>query len=214
MKVTKYGHACVRVESDGAVLVIDPGVFTEREALDGADAVLVTHEHTDHMVVETLADELGKRPSVRVFTHPAVAEKLGALAGAVTTVNSGEQFEAAGFKVRAYGGWHALIHPDIPRIANLGFLVADTLYHPGDSFDVPEGATVDTLFVPVTAPWLKAAESVDFIRAVAPRHAYALHDALGSEAMFGILAGLLSNLGGVPYERLKPNSSITVPSAG
>jgi len=211
MNVTKFAHSCVRIESDGAVLVIDPGVFTERAALDGADAVLITHEHADHMQVETLADELAKRPSVRIYTHPAVAEKLGDLADAVTTVNSGDQFEAAGLGVRPYGGWHAVIHPDLPRIVNLGFLVDDSLYHPGDSFDVPEGANVDTLFVPVTAPWLKASESVDFIRAVKPRRAFALHDALGNDAGFGLIAQILSGLGGSPYERLAPGSSITVP---
>lgn len=211
MNVTKFAHSCVRLESNGAVVVIDPGVFTERKALDGADAVLITHEHVDHMVVETLADELGKRPSVTIYTHPAVIEKLGDLASSATAVTSGDQFEAAGLKVRAYGGWHAEIHPDLPRIVNLGFLVEDSLYHPGDSFDVPQGASIDTLFVPITAPWLKASESVDFIRAVAPRRAFALHDALGNDANFGILNQLLGGLGGAPYERLTPGSTITVP---
>ncbi len=77
---------------------------------------------------------------------------------------------------------HAEIHPDIPRIANLGFLVNESVYHPGDSFDVPEGARVETLFVPVSAPWLKISESVDFVRAVAPRRAFALHDGIINDA--------------------------------
>jgi L-ascorbate metabolism protein UlaG (beta-lactamase superfamily) len=209
MKVTKFSHACVRIEADG-VLVIDPGLFTEREALDGADAVLITHEHVDHLKVEALADELDKRPSLRVFTHAAVVEKLTALTGAITEVSSGESFEAAGLPVRAYGGWHAVIHPDLPAMSNLGYLVADSLYHPGDSFDVPTGATVDTLFVPVTAPWLKISESIDFVRAVAPQRAFALHDGLGSDPVFTILNQLLNNLGGAPYERLTPGQSIEV----
>jgi L-ascorbate metabolism protein UlaG (beta-lactamase superfamily) len=210
MNVTKYSHACVRIESDGAVLVIDPGVFTERAALDGADAVLITHEHMDHMVVDTLADELGKRPSVRIFTHADVKPKLGQLADVVTTVASGEEFQAAGLPVRAYGGWHAEIHPDLPSVVNLGFLINNSLYHPGDSFDVPQGAIVDTLFVPVTAPWLKASESVDFIRAVKPRQAYALHDALGNDANFGIIGNIMNGLGGAPYERLAPGTSFNL----
>ncbi len=208
LRVTKWAHACVRVESDAAVLVIDPGIFTERAALDGADAVLITHEHADHMQIDTLADELGKRPAVRIFTHPAVAGKLGDLAEAVTAVNSGEQFEAAGLPVRAYGGWHAQIHPDIPLVPNLGFLVGGSLYHPGDSFDVPTDAEVDTLFVPISAPWLKAAEAVEFVRAVRPRRAYALHDCLLSEAGFAITDGLLGRLGGAPYQRLASGESV------
>ncbi|MEV1285833.1 MBL fold metallo-hydrolase [Micromonospora sp. NPDC049679] len=208
MRITKYGHSCVRVDHDGAVLVIDPGVLTESAALDGVDAVLITHEHTDHLDVDALAEALGKRPTVTVHTHPSVASKLDALAGVVTSVESGQTFEAAGMTVRAYGGWHAEIHPDVPRIPNLGFLVNDTVYHPGDSFDVPTEVQVDTLFVPVSAPWLKLAESVDFVRAVAPRRAFALHDGVLSDAGHTITDGMMGKLAGCDYARLLPGSSI------
>ncbi len=30
MRLIKFRHACVRLESDGGVLVIDPGSFSER----------------------------------------------------------------------------------------------------------------------------------------------------------------------------------------
>src|SRR5262252_2162975 len=100
MQLIKYGHACVRVESDASVLVIDPGVFSERAALDGVDAVLITHEHADHLDLGALADALGARPAVRIFTNAAVVEKLGDLADVATTVEPGEQFEAAGLGIR------------------------------------------------------------------------------------------------------------------
>jgi L-ascorbate metabolism protein UlaG (beta-lactamase superfamily) len=211
VRIVKYTHACVRIESDAAVLVIDPGAFTERAALDGADAVLITHEHFDHLDTDALADELGKRPAVRVFTHADVLPKLEALAGVVTTVSSGEHFEAAGFRVRAYGGLHAEIHPDVPRIANLGYLVEDVVYHPGDSFDVPEGANVDSLFVPISAPWLKAAGSIDFVRAVAPRRAYALHESLLNDRGLGLVDALLETLSGAEYKRLAPGEAVDLP---
>ncbi|MBE1486978.1 MBL fold metallo-hydrolase [Plantactinospora soyae] len=208
MRLTKYGHACVRVEEDGAVLVIDPGTLTERGALDGVDAVLITHEHADHLDVDALADALGKRPSVTVYTHPDVASKLDALDGVVRTVQSGDSFEAAGFAVRAYGGWHAVIHPDLPRVVNLGFLVNDSVYHPGDSFDVPEGAQVDTLFVPISGPWLKVSESVDFVRAVNPRRAYALHDGLLAPAGLAVYDGSMTRLANCEYARLAPGTAV------
>jgi L-ascorbate metabolism protein UlaG (beta-lactamase superfamily) len=208
MRITKYGHSCVRLEADGAVLVIDPGVYTESAALDGVDGVLITHEHADHVDVDALAEALAKRLTVTVHTHPSVASKLDALAGVVTSVESGQTFEAAGMTVRAYGGWHAEIHPDVPRVPNLGFLVNDTLYHPGDSFDVPTEAQVDTLFVPVSAPWLKLAESVEFVRAVAPRRAFALHDAVLSDAGHTITSGLMAKLAGCDYARLLPGSTV------
>ena len=40
MKLTKYGHACVRLEKNGRVLVVDPGSSPPSPVLDGADAVL------------------------------------------------------------------------------------------------------------------------------------------------------------------------------
>src|SRR5207245_4078201 len=103
-----------------------------------------------------------------------------------------------------------VIHPDIPRVANLGYLLDGRVYHPGDSFDVPGDAEIDTLFVPVSAPWLKASESVDFIRAVRPRHAYALHDALLNDAFAGLLHGLLGRLTDAEYRRLGTGDSLVV----
>jgi L-ascorbate metabolism protein UlaG (beta-lactamase superfamily) len=208
MRLTKYGHSCVRIERDGAVLVIDPGAFSEPEALDGVDAVLITHEHFDHLNVDLLADALGRRPSVTVHTHRDVLPKLDALTGVVSTVGSGEAFSAAGMRVRAYGGLHAEVHPEIPRVANLGFLIEDTVYHPGDSFDVPDGAPVETLFVPISAPWLKLSEAVDFVRAVAPRRAYALHDCLLSDAGFQVTDGNMTKLAGCDYARLAPGQTV------
>jgi L-ascorbate metabolism protein UlaG (beta-lactamase superfamily) len=211
VRLIKFSHACVRVESDAAVLVIDPGTFTERAALDGVDAVLITHEHVDHLDIDALADALGSRPAVRVFTHPEVVPRLDALASVVTHVRSGDEFEAAGFRVKAYGGMHAEVHPDIPRVVNLGFLVEGLLYHPGDSFDVPEDATVDTVFVPISGPWLKSAESVDFVRAVAPRRAYALHDGLLNDRGLALVDGLLARIGGAQYARLAAGESVSLP---
>jgi L-ascorbate metabolism protein UlaG (beta-lactamase superfamily) len=209
--VTKFTHSCLRVEGDGSVLVVDPGVFSERSALTGADAVLITHEHPDHLDPDALADALAQRPGIRLYAHADVLPKLTAFADVVTAVEPGQQFEAAGFTVRTYGGVHALIHSEIPRVANLGYLISDggtNLYHPGDSFTVPDDAAVETLFVPLNAPWAKAAESVDFVRAVKPERAFALHDALLNEIGAGLYDGLLERLSGTTYAHLAPGTTL------
>jgi L-ascorbate metabolism protein UlaG (beta-lactamase superfamily) len=208
MKVTKFEHSCVRLDSGGAVLVIDPGPWTRPAALDGVDAVLITHEHFDHLDIDRLADALAKRPAVTVHAHEAVISKLDALGGATRTVASGDAFQAAGFAVKAYGGFHAIVYPEIAPVPNLGFLVDDSVYHPGDSFDLPEGAHVDTLFVPVAGPWLKLSESVDFIRAIGPQRAFALHDELHSEKGHMVVDGNLDRLAQCEYARLDPGTSI------
>jgi L-ascorbate metabolism protein UlaG (beta-lactamase superfamily) len=213
MRLTKFSHSCVRIEHDGGVMVIDPGSLSEREALDGVDAVLFTHEHFDHLNVEALADALGKRPSIGVYTHPDVVAKLGDLSGVATQVVVGDEFTAAGLHVRTYGGLHAMIHPEVPRVANLGFFIEvpggdGGVYHPGDSFDVPTDARVDTLFVPVAGPWLKLSEAVEFVREVAPRRAYAMHEAMLNETGFMVTDNNMANLVRTEYARLEPGRQI------
>lgn len=203
MRLTKFTHACVRMERDGAVLVIDPGGFTEPEALDGADAVLITHEHFDHLDLDKLRAAAG----AIVHTHPQVAEKVAATGLEVRTVQPEDAFVAAGFRVRAYGGVHAGIHPDVPRVPNLGFLVEESVYHPGDSLDVPD-SRVETLLLPIVAPWLKLAEAVEFVRSVAPSRAYAIHDHLLSAAGATVFDRNLSNLSGCDYEHFVPGTTV------
>ncbi|MEU0154932.1 MBL fold metallo-hydrolase [Micromonospora fulviviridis] len=207
MQVTKYAHSCVRLEHDGGVLVVDPGVFTEPEALDGVDGVLITHEHPDHVNVEALTRALDRRP-VPVHGPASLAGALGDAAEALTVVVPGESFTAAGVAVRAYGGQHAVIHPDIPVVQNLGYVFNDVVYHPGDSLVVPDDIQVDTLFAPIHAPWSKFSEVVDFIRAVAPRRAFALHDALLNTNGFGVLDRQYTALSKTEYRRLEPGTRI------
>jgi L-ascorbate metabolism protein UlaG (beta-lactamase superfamily) len=210
VRVTKYTHSCLRLEGDG-VLVVDPGGFSERTALDGADAVLITHEHPDHLDPDALKAAVGRRPDLRVYAHPDVLAKVTPITDQVVAVEPGEEHTAAGFTLRAYGGMHALIHTDIPRVANLGCLIDDgrqNLYHPGDSFTVPEGVEVETLFVPLNAPWAKLAESIDFVRAVRPTRAYALHDALLTDNGAKISDGHLERLSGTKYAHLAPGTTI------
>lgn len=176
MRLTKYGHACVRLADGDRVLVIDPGVFTEADALAGATGVLITHEHPDHVDVDKLAAARKANPALTVHTHPALAGTLG---DGVTPVSPGDTFEAAGFAVRAVGGKHAEIIDGLPGCPNIGFVI-DGVYHPGDSLFVPDAA-VETLLVPVAGPWLKLGEAIEFVRAVRPAHAFRIHDAPLSE---------------------------------
>ena len=187
MRITKFGHACVRIEHDGSTIVLDPGVFTDPEAVDGADAVLITHEHPDHYLPANLL-----AADAPVYTIESVAAKIRedapALAERITVVGPGETFDA-GLSVRAVGEQHAVIHPEIPRIFNSGYVVTAgdaKVYHPGDSLTEP-GEDIDVLLVPSSAPWLKASEAIDFARAVqAPRN-LAIHDRIYSDAGHGFL---------------------------
>jgi L-ascorbate metabolism protein UlaG (beta-lactamase superfamily) len=181
LKLTKKLHPCVQVEKDGRTLVIDPGAFSEPDAGLGAEALLVTHEHPDHFDEGRLRAALDANPAARLWTLRSVAGKLSAAyPGRVHTVGNGDTFTAAGFEVEVHGELHAVIHPDLPQVTNVGFLVDGSLFHPGDALTVP-GRPVDTLMLPVHAPWNKVAEVVDYLREVAPRQAVDIHDAYLSD---------------------------------
>jgi L-ascorbate metabolism protein UlaG (beta-lactamase superfamily) len=211
MRILKFGHACVRVEHDGVAVVVDPGVFTEVGAVDGADAVLITHEHADHYLPDNL-----RATDAPVFTIDAVAAKIREdapdVAERVTVVRPGEEFEA-GLPVRAVGELHAVIHPEFPRFYNSGFVLTageEKVYHPGDALTTPE-EEVDLLLVPVSAPWMKASEAIDFARAVkAPRN-LAIHDRVYSEAGLGIVDGHMNAFlpdAGQEYMRLADGAEL------
>ncbi|EEP73279.1 beta-lactamase [Micromonospora sp. ATCC 39149] len=209
MQLTKFAHSCLRVEHDGGVLVVDPGVFSDPTALDGADAVLITHEHPDHVDVAALTRQLDRWP-FRIYGPASLAGALGDVAEALEPISPGQAFTAAGVAVRAYGGRHAVIHPDIPVVDNLGYLLNDVVYHPGDALVAPEDAPVDTLFAPIHAPWSKFSEVLDFIRAVAPRRAFALHDGLLNDNGLAVLNRQYAALSGTDYQRLEPGSRLDV----
>ncbi|MEV8319188.1 MBL fold metallo-hydrolase [Streptomyces sp. NPDC059900] len=207
MKLTKKTHACVRLERDGQRLVIDPGGFTEEDAALGADAILVTHEHPDHFNEDRLRAALEANPAARIWTLRSVAEKISAaFPGRVHTVGNGDTFTAAGFDVQVHGELHAVIHPDIPRITNVGYLVDGSVFHPGDALTVPD-QPVETLMLPVMAPWSKISEVIDYVREVKPQRAYDVHDALLTDLARPIYDSQIGSLGGAEHLRLTPGES-------
>ncbi len=177
MRLTKYTHACVRLEGDGGVLVIDPGTWSEPRALLGADAVLLTHTHADHADVLRLAG-LG----VPVYAPEGSRfEPFGGRARLeATPVRAGEQLDVAGFRVRAVGGRHAQVLDEEP-VANLGYVVDGRVLHPGDSLYVPSrgevaGDRLDLLLAPVHGSWLPTGDLLRYVMALAPRQVLGIHE--------------------------------------
>ncbi|MFF5563795.1 MBL fold metallo-hydrolase [Streptomyces sp. NPDC012623] len=210
MKLTKRTHACVRLEKDGRTLVIDPGAFTEEDATVGADAVLITHEHPDHFHEGRLRAALEANPAAELWTLRSVAEQVSAaFPGRVHTVGEGDAFTAAGFDVRVYGQLHAVIHPDLPRVTNTGYLVDGSVFHPGDALTVPDHP-VDTLMLPVQAPWSKISEVIDYVREVAPRRSFDIHDALLTDLARPAYDMHIGALGGAEHGRLSSGESVDV----
>jgi L-ascorbate metabolism protein UlaG (beta-lactamase superfamily) len=204
MLVTKLEHACVRLEKNGTTLVIDPGVFTTPAAFDGADAVLITHEHLDHFAEDRLRAAAEADPALRIWTNRSVADTLGGLGGRVHVVGHGDTFAVTDLEVEVHGEWHAVVHPDIPRITNIGFLVDGRVFHPGDALTIPE-RRIEALMLPAHAPWSKTAELIDYVRELKPGRTFSVHDSGLSDIGRTLVDGLLGERGpgtGAEHRRL------------
>ncbi|SEC33255.1 L-ascorbate metabolism protein UlaG, beta-lactamase superfamily [Nocardioides exalbidus] len=195
MRITKFGHACVRVQGEGGVVVIDPGSFSEAEAVDGADAVLLTHEHADHVHPDHL-----RRSDAPIWTIAAVERMLREsapdVAERVTVVRPGDRLEVAGTSVEVVGEKHAVIHPDYDRFDNSGYLLesgGSSVYHPGDSLTAPP-RQVDVLLAPVSGPWLKISEAIDFAREVGAPTSLGIHERVYSDVGVAMAASHFRNL--------------------
>ncbi|GAA3633348.1 MBL fold metallo-hydrolase [Kineosporia mesophila] len=198
MKLTKHVHACVVLEDQGTTIVVDPGTFATnaRDLLSTADAVLITHDHFDHFDVEAVKDVVAQRPDLPVYAPASVIAQIGA--GHLIEATDGLAFSVGPVPVQVFLTGHAKIHPDLTMPDNAAYLIGDSaggsVFHPGDTYLVP-GVAVDTLLVPTSGPWTKLGEAVDFVRAVSPRQAVQIHEAMLSEIGQQSTAHFLSEKG-------------------
>ena len=177
MRLQKFGHSCVLVEEGDARILLDPGTFSQGfEGLTGLTAILVTHQHPDHVDVSRLPALLTANPDASLHSDEGTAAELAEKNIDVRAVREGDVLDV-GADVRVVGRQHAQVHPDVPLVPNVCYLVAARFFHPGDSFTVPEDE-VEVLALPTAAPWLKTAEAVDYLRQVRPRVAVPIHEAV------------------------------------
>ncbi|MGA1835317.1 MBL fold metallo-hydrolase [Herbiconiux sp. 11R-BC] len=210
MRLTKFEHAALLLELSGKKLFVDPGSFTT-PITDAANtvAVVITHEHADHWTPDQLNRILEQSPDAVLYGPEGVAAAASDFP--VVTVAPGETVEIGPFTLRFFGGRHAVIHSSIPVIDNVGVLVNEVLYYPGDSFAVPEGVEVDLLAVPAGAPWLKIGEAIDYVLEVKPQRAFGTHEMVLSVAGKNMAADRLAwatAQGGGEYVNLQPGDSL------
>ena len=199
MRLTRWSHSCVVLESSGRRLVVDPGSWSEPQALDGAHAVLVTHEHWDHVDVER----------VRASGLPVWAPRNADLDDLQPRpLDAGQGVTIEGFEITPVGDRHAAVVPGQEVCANLGYVVAadgESVYHPGDALAVPD-EPVTTLLVPMQASWLKTEEAIAFLRAVRPERAVGIHDGQVNDRARGSLNYWLATEGDSDYQWLAPGT--------
>lgn len=210
MQLTHFGHSCLLADFGATTVLFDPGTFSHGfEGITGLSAILVTHQHPDHVDTARLPALVEANPGAALYADPQTAVQLGAPWQAV---HVGDRFGVAALTVRGVGGRHAVIHPEIPVIDNISYVIGDDAHparfmHPGDALFVPD-EPVDVLATPAAAPWMKIAEAVDYLRAVAPARAVPIHQGIIAPDARGIYHGRLAEMTDTDFQVLPQESAV------
>lgn len=192
MRITKFEHACLSIEKDDQNLIIDPGDITDDFVVPPhVVGIVLTHEHSDHVDPVKIQAILETNPEATVISHAGI---IGTSAWHNTNiVQPGDTITVGNFSLSFFGGKHEVIHTTIPVVDNIGVMVDDVLYYPGDSYALP-GRLVEVLAVPTSGPWLKIGDVADFVKAIHPRIAFSTHDAHSSVKNTGLVDRLLPGI--------------------
>lgn len=203
MKLTKFQHACFVVEKGNTAVVVDPGNLTHDFIMPKhVAAIFITHNHPDHRDDNLIVTILREHPNAVLLAHESIVSDFKN--ERTQAVSVGETVDAGGITLQFVGGEHELIDTTIPRIANLGVVIENRLYYPGDSFYAPQ-QPIKELALPISAPWLNLSKAMDLVRTLQPSFAFPTHDAILSNEGQALLDGIVSRITtGLPltYERI------------
>jgi L-ascorbate metabolism protein UlaG (beta-lactamase superfamily) len=213
MQLTHFGHSCLLATfpaDDGTdtTLLFDPGTFSHGfEGITGLSAILITHQHPDHADTSRLPALVDANPDAALYADPQTAAQLG---GSWQAVNVGDELTIGALRVRGGGGVHAVIHPEIPLIKNISYLIDDgehpaRLMHPGDALYIPR-EPVDVLALPAAAPWMKISEGVEYLRAVNPRRAIPIHQGIVNPVAYNLYYQRYVEMGSADFQVLDPEN--------
>jgi L-ascorbate metabolism protein UlaG (beta-lactamase superfamily) len=188
MQITHFGHACLLVETGDVRILFDPGTLSRGfETLTDLTAILITHQHDDHVDADRLPALMAANPRAVLYGSSETIDFLEV--GTVTV--PGDSLDIDRLTVDVVGGRHHTVYGAEPDMANLGYVVdKGAFYHPGDALDVPDGE-IYVLGLPIAGPWLKLADTIDFMKKVSPRVAIPMHEAGLSDT--GVYYFLTSN---------------------
>lgn len=198
MLLTHLGHACLLLEMADTRILLDPGGFSEDfTTVRDLAAIVITHQHGDHLDPRRLPALVAGNPEARVLCDP---QSVAILAGLGVTAGQHDPAGTAvgGVVITPVGEEHALIHEDIPRISNVGVVVSadgePRFHHPGDCLDNDPG-DVDVLAFPLNAPWQRSREMTAFLRRVGAGRAVPIHDGLLNPTGRALYLGQAGRLG-------------------
>ena len=197
MKIHKLSHCCLVIdlkvsgdksgEGHSRRILLDPGFYSVEKHIkvNKIDIVLITHEHADHFHIESLKELINNHPDIEVITNDVVGDLLAKEGIEHRIMEHGNIIDTKGVHVEAYGEKHALMHKTIPQVSNVGFFIEEKIseskshkfFFPGDAFTLIS-KEIDILALPVSGPWMKISEAIDYALQMKPKKAFPVHDAI------------------------------------
>lgn len=170
MKITKYVHSCIIVETPDRTAIFDPGSMSEQaldiSKLDHLDDIFITHEHGDHFSLSLVQKLVAKFPEVRITAPKPVVQQLIAV-----SITASDQAPSG---VIFFDSPHEPGEPLFSRPEQLGFHYLDTFTHPGDSHSFHETKAI--LALPITAPWGTSVKALNLALELKPKYVLPIHD--------------------------------------
>jgi L-ascorbate metabolism protein UlaG (beta-lactamase superfamily) len=196
MHITKLGQCCLLIETKGKRILTDPGCYTidAHSALEHIDCILFTHEHQDHYHIASLTHLLEKNPHAQIYANRSVSTLLDNEHIAHTTVHHHDSFMCGEITIVGIGDTHAPLHEHVPLSANIGYFIDHRFWYPGDAFTDPQ-QSVEILALPVSGPWMKLSEAIDYALTLKPKKVFPVHDTIRFGSSHTLPAALLTSEG-------------------
>lgn len=177
MNIKKIGHCCLLIDTGKVRILTDPGAFTAsfHKDLVNIDIILVTHEHSDHLHVDSLEEIISNNIDVQIFTNSAVGKLLSEKNIKYIVLEGSDVKEVLETVIEAFDARHEEIFEEVGQVQNTGYFINNKLFYPGDAYCDP-GKKVDVLALPVAGPWCKMADVIQYALKLKPNKVFPVHD--------------------------------------
>lgn len=179
MRIQKLGHCCLVIETNGKRIMTDPGSYTvdSQSKEEKIDLILITHEHPDHLHIESLKEILKNNPDAKIITNNSVGKMLFEAQIKYEVLKNKHTTEVLGIELEAHDCKHEEIFEEMGQVENTAFFINQKLFYPGDSFCNPE-KPVDVLALPVAGPWNRVKDFMKYAILIKPRVCFPVHDGM------------------------------------
>jgi L-ascorbate metabolism protein UlaG (beta-lactamase superfamily) len=193
MKIKKIGHSCMVINEGGLNILTDPGSYTAQAAgeLKNINVILISDEHQDHFDLGAIESLLKNNPEAKILTQKSVQKLLAEKGVKSELLLDKQQIEIGGVKFEGCGEKHAVLHSSIPQSDNTGYIISEKFFYPGDALTLPH-KNIEVLALPISGPWLKSAEVIDYVLAVKPKFCFPVHDGLGNSGFMAKMIGQIA----------------------